>query len=76
MRMFVISMLHEGDSTVGKSAITQSFVSDGTQFAKTYNMVGQGFSYSSKNVPPSSCISTPTDNLGGHLCQTCSAARC
>ena len=29
-----------GDSTVGKSAITQSLVSDGTQFAKTYNMVG------------------------------------
>ena len=29
-----------GDSTVGKSAITQSFVSDGTQFAKAYNMVG------------------------------------
>ena len=29
-----------GDSTVGKSTITQSFVSDGTQFAKAYNMVG------------------------------------
>ena len=28
-----------GDSTVGKSALTQSFASDGTQFPKAYAMV-------------------------------------
>ena len=28
-----------GDSTVGKTALAQSFASDGTQFAKSYNMV-------------------------------------
>lgn len=27
-----------GDSTVGKSALTQNFASDGTHFAKSYNM--------------------------------------
>ena len=29
-----------GDSTVGKSAVTQVFHSDGTHFPKNYNMVG------------------------------------
>ena len=30
-----------GDAAVGKSALTQTFVSDGTHFAKNYTMVGQ-----------------------------------
>ncbi len=28
-----------GDATVGKSALTQNFVTDGTQFPKNYTMV-------------------------------------
>ena len=32
-------ILFLGDSTVGKTALAQSFTSDGTQFAKSYNMV-------------------------------------
>ena len=28
-----------GDSTVGKTALVQSFSSDGTQYSKNYNMV-------------------------------------
>ena len=32
-------LLFLGDSTVGKTALAQSFTSDGTQFAKSYNMV-------------------------------------
>lgn len=40
MDSFLSNFRVVGDSTVGKSAITQSFASDGTQFAKAYNMVG------------------------------------
>ena len=39
MEVIIDMSAHAGDSTVGKTALTQSFVSDGTQFAKTYTMV-------------------------------------
>ena len=35
----ITTLLLSGDSTVGKSALIQVFVSDGAQYPKTYNMV-------------------------------------
>jgi len=37
--MCVCLLLNSGDATVGKSAITQVFHSDNSQFPKSYTMV-------------------------------------
>ena len=43
-----------GDSTVGKSALTQVFCSDGTQYPKSYSMTtGVDMSVKNVNIPES-----------------------